>query len=70
MAFHFHSFYISLNIFHSEVSGTLSHNETGVIILAQFGPVVQPGATSTFHRAHLIIRDRLRECRSCMLVLL
>lgn len=57
VAFSFHSFYLTLNTFHSEVSVTLSHNETGVITLAQFSPVVHTGATSTcltFHRAHLI----------------
>lgn len=55
VAFPFHSFYITLNTFHSEVSVTLSHSETGVIILAQFAPVGHTGATCfTFHCAHLI----------------
>lgn len=57
VAFPFHPFYTISNTFHSEVSVTLAHNETGVIILAQFAPVVHTGATSTcgtFHCAHLI----------------
>lgn len=64
VAFPFHPFYTISNTFHSEVSVTLSHNETGVIILAQFAPVVHTGATSTcdtFHCAHLITRRQMRE---------